>query len=312
MLAPTVSVVIPLFNKEGSVEQCINSVLNQSFQDFEIIVINDGSTDNSLEIVKSIIDSRINIFSQPNAGVSAARNYGIEKSSCDLIAFLDADDIWMPFFLDTVLSLFRDFPDAKWAATGYQLQQAGKGQHKNIINGLPISFSRGLIDHYFRICANSDPLVHSSSVCIHRKAIEKITGFPIGIYSGEDLLTWAKLAISFPLAYDIKPASSFYVSGINRKPDLNLAVAQELKYILKANPKTKGLKEYLGLWFRMQAIAALKNDDSIIARRMSVQSLYYHPIGFKNLYIAAITYLPISIGSSLDSLLRNWMRHLRQ
>ena len=308
MHPPIVSVVIPLFNKEESIKECINSVLNQSFQNFEIIIINDGSTDNSLDIVEKIIDPRIKIYSQANAGVSAARNHGTKQSSTELIAFLDADDLWMPFFLENILSLFREFPSARWAGTGYHFSKIGEDANRNIINLLPGQFTRGLIDQYFKVCAYSDPLINSSSVCIHKKALESIDGFPIGVYSGEDLLTWARLAIKFPLAYDTKPATIFQISGINRKPDLNFTVANELEKILKTKPQTKGLKEYLGLWYRMQAIAAIKNDNPSIARFMAVRSLNYNFFELKNLYVVTLACLPKFISHYLDSKLRKWVR----
>jgi len=88
------SVVIPLYNKERSVKNTIESVLNQTFQDFEVIVVNDGSTDNSLEVVKSFNDERIRIINQKNSGVSSARNRGIKEAKYEWIAFLDADDLW--------------------------------------------------------------------------------------------------------------------------------------------------------------------------------------------------------------------------
>ena len=87
---PVFSIIIPLYNKEKYIQNTIESALHQTFTDFEIIVVNDGSTDSSLAIVEQIEDSRIKIFSTKNGGVSKARNYGIEKAQSDLIAFLDS------------------------------------------------------------------------------------------------------------------------------------------------------------------------------------------------------------------------------
>src|SRR5690554_7052561 len=94
------SVVIPLYNKELSINNTIQSVLNQTFQDYEIVVVNDGSTDKSLEVVKQINDFRIRIINKLNGGVSSARNRGIEESKFDWIAFLDGDDLWMENHLE--------------------------------------------------------------------------------------------------------------------------------------------------------------------------------------------------------------------
>ncbi len=95
---PLISVVIPLYNKEPYIKRAIDSILAQKIQDYEIIVIDDGSTDKSAEVVKSFPDPRIRLIQQENAGVSAARNRGIEEAKAELIAFLDADDEWTPIF----------------------------------------------------------------------------------------------------------------------------------------------------------------------------------------------------------------------
>ena len=90
----SISVIIPLFNKEHFIKKTLLSVLSQTFSDFEVLLINDGSTDGSVDVVSSFIDERITLHTTKNKGVSHARNYGVSKSSSDLIAFLDADDIW--------------------------------------------------------------------------------------------------------------------------------------------------------------------------------------------------------------------------
>ena len=94
------SVIIPLYNKQDYITRTINSVLNQTYQNFEIIVVDDGSTDKSLSVVKTIKDKRIKVFSQKNLGVSNARNKGIKQSKGNYIAFLDADDEFLPRYLD--------------------------------------------------------------------------------------------------------------------------------------------------------------------------------------------------------------------
>ena len=91
-------VVIPLYNKEVYIKNTLNSVLAQTIKDFEIIVVNDGSTDKSAEVVKSLSDPRIRLINQVNAGVSVARNRGINEAKADLIAFLDGDDEWKTKF----------------------------------------------------------------------------------------------------------------------------------------------------------------------------------------------------------------------
>ena len=89
---PKISIIIPLYNKEAAIERTIQSVLCQEFHDFELIVVNDGSTDHSLDVVKGISDERIRIINQQNSGVSAARNRGMNEANGEYVLFLDADD----------------------------------------------------------------------------------------------------------------------------------------------------------------------------------------------------------------------------
>ena len=104
------SVVIPLYNKQDCIRNTVQSVLNQTFPDFEINIVDDGSTDRSLEIARQFDDPRIRVFSKPNGGVSSARNYGIRQSRKKYIAFLDADDLWYPDYLSEIARLIDKYP----------------------------------------------------------------------------------------------------------------------------------------------------------------------------------------------------------
>jgi len=114
------SVVIPLYNKQDTIVNTLKSVLEQSFTDFEIIIINDGSTDNSAALVTAIIDNRISLFTTKNQGVSRARNFGIEKANSPFIAFIDADDYWYPNHLEHLVKLYQSFPNCGIYATNYE------------------------------------------------------------------------------------------------------------------------------------------------------------------------------------------------
>src|SRR6266853_1462354 len=107
---PAVSVVIPLFNKRSYIIRCLESVSRQNIRDFEVIVVDDGSTDGSGEVAMGFPDNRVRVIRQKNRGVGAARNRGIEESKAELIAFLDSDDEWMPPFLKRILDLRLKYP----------------------------------------------------------------------------------------------------------------------------------------------------------------------------------------------------------
>jgi glycosyltransferase involved in cell wall biosynthesis len=110
---PYFSIVIPVYNKENFISKTIESVLNQNFTDYELIIVNDGSTDQSEAEILAFKDNRIQYFSKKNEGVAFSRNFGIEKATADYICFLDADDYWYPNFLETIHRYSLELPEQK-------------------------------------------------------------------------------------------------------------------------------------------------------------------------------------------------------
>ena len=305
MKTPSCSVVMPLFNKEQDVRAAILSVLNQTFRGFELIVVNDGSTDSSVGIVEEFKDDRISLVNQENAGVSAARNKGIKFARSELIAFIDADDLWHPDFLATVIALREDFPEAKWFATGYEILHPETGRSFSELNGEAESFRRGILGDYFKVATNSAPPVWSSAVAVTRDAMNAVGGFPLGIGSGEDLLTWARLAVRFPLAYEVRSLAVFRVSGIHRRADPTNQVGQALQELAVRFPLERSLKTYLGMWYRMQAVMAMRFGDHALARQRAWLAMRHGPTQLRNLYTLALTMLPAAWRAALDAWLRS-------
>lgn len=201
-----VSVIIPLYNKEKEIAKAINSVLQQRFSNFELIIVNDGSTDNSLNIVNSFKDPRIKIFSKPNGGVSSARNYGIKKASYDLIAFLDGDDWWSSDFLSVLFDLTNKYPDAGlWAG---QYVQVDKKNEFITLDRFP-KIDEGHFNLYEHLYA-----VHSSSVLIKKKVFEECGHFDETLTHGEDTDMWIRIAMKFKICYTNK-IISYYNIGSN-------------------------------------------------------------------------------------------------
>lgn len=296
-----ISVIIPLYNKEKYIKRSIESVLNQTFRDFEILVVDDGSTDNSYEVIKTINDERIRLFHQKNAGVSAARNKGIHEAKYNLIAFLDADDIWKPGYLQAQYDLYMKYPDCCIFACNYQFRNSSGQVTNTIINNLPFKTIDGIIDKYFVVASSSNPPICSSSVMIKKCAINEISGFPIGIKSGEDLITWAKLCIRYKTAYNRTPLAIFINDSqlfnqdqIQRMPETNDYVGNELKKLLKEYPKTPGLKAYIALWHKMRARIYLDKDLKSLALRECIKSIKYH-ISIKIIAFIVLCFCPHSI-----------------
>lgn len=171
------SVVIPLFNKEKYISRAIESVLSQSFKDFELIIVDDGSVDNSLEIVKNVTDPRVRIIEQTNQGVGFARNKGMSASRYDWIALLDADDAWSVDHLDELAKIINTFPSLGMVATDYL--KVNTNLKPPAINQDKPSNIR-LID-YFLEASKKQSKVWSSSVAISKEAFDDILVIKKGV-----------------------------------------------------------------------------------------------------------------------------------
>ena len=304
LVPPTISIVMPLYNKAATVSSSISSVLRQSVTDWELIVVDDGSSDHGAEIASSFGDFRIRIHMQENRGVSAARNLGIELARADLIAFLDADDSWADDFLERILSLRNDFPHGIWFGTRYELRSPSGARIPARIRKIRSDFRRGILTNYFEVAAASDPPVFTSAVAVRKSALVDVGGFPPGVTSGEDLLTWAKIALDGPLAYDMGIYAVFNVSGIERPLDCSNMVGYTLEAIFENRSEVIGLRCYLGLWYRMQSVMALRHRQRMLACRLATRAVYWCPVAIRNWYQLFQAVLPFGFGSRLDMMLR--------
>ncbi len=199
------SVVIPLYNKEKQIKQTLESVLNQTFGDFEIVIVNDGSKDGSVQVVQSINDPRIRLINQENGGVSAARNRGIKESNNEWIAFLDADDLWEENKLEEVNKIIQNMVETNyWICSGYQ---SLKGEKKHSF----VYPNCGLINDALYTLV--DGLRIQTSTVVARKKYfmeDERLFFAVGINASEDREVWYRLAFRFPLYY-INKSLSYYV-----------------------------------------------------------------------------------------------------
>jgi len=184
---PTISVIIPAYNVEQWISQSIKSVQQQTFSDLEIIVIDDGSTDKTLEIIKGIKDPRLTVLSYEHAGVSVARNIGLAKSRSDFEAFLDADDLWTPDSVELKLTGLHEHPRAD-VAYSWTLLIDDQSRIMHPLRG-PV-FHEGNL--YFEILTKS--VFDCGSVLIRRRAIEFVGGFDPTLKYGEDVDYWLRLA----------------------------------------------------------------------------------------------------------------------
>lgn len=201
-------VIIPLYNKAPYVRKALDSIVSQTYKDWECIVINDGSSDNSLEVVKNFVDEfkiydfRFKIVDQPNAGVAAARNNGVKVSSGDYVCFLDADDWWEPKFLEEMDKLIKEYPEAGLYTTNYIYYKQGKTH-------VALNLPRGYMNYPEAYLQSGAMPVTSITTSMPRKVFDEMGGFPVSIKLGEDFLLWAKTAMHYKVAFCEKPLAYY-------------------------------------------------------------------------------------------------------
>lgn len=193
------TVIVPLYNKQDYILKCVNSILSQTYTQFELIIVNDGSTDNSLSIVNNLKDGRLRIISQSNLGVSTARNNGAKEAKYNYIAFIDADDWWDKHFLEEMKMLIEQCPGAGMYGSNFYIVKNG------VINasmvGVGANFKKGYID-YINVYANNFCAPINCSFVILSKAVFLAEhGFNLQLKFGEDFDLWIRIALKYQVAY---------------------------------------------------------------------------------------------------------------
>ncbi|MFU8790002.1 MAG: glycosyltransferase family 2 protein [Methylobacter sp.] len=208
------SVIIPLYNKQAFIEDALRSVFEQLHQNFEVIVIDDGSTDNGYALVADVQDSRVRLVQQANAGVSCARNRGIELAKGELICFLDADDWYHPLYLKTIVAMATRYKDIGFFATGYlwfnQLNaQASQWDAEYSTDDFQ------LIDNLYYSWKQFGAIFCTDSVTVRREFLAAFQPcFPPGESMGEDQDLWFRLSEKSPFAYCPTPLAAYrYTEG---------------------------------------------------------------------------------------------------
>lgn len=290
---PLVSVIIPAYNCEKTIRETIESVLNQTVSDFELIVINDGSPDSTLEVASGIKDSRIKIFSYPNAGVSASRNRGISHARGEFIAFLDADDLWMPNKLEAQLKALQDNPQAQVAYSWMDcIDELGQFLRRgSYITENGNIYAKLLLMPFVE--TGSNPLIRA-------EALASVGGFDESLSYGEDWDLYLRLAARFHFVAVPYPHILYRVSANSASANVVGLEAGSLQVIERAFhqapiPLPNRLRQYsLSNLYKyltyktLQGVAsqqrgltsarflwhALRNDPSLLRSRVLIKVLF--------------------------------------
>lgn len=248
------SVVIPLYNKELSIGNTIQSVLDQTFQDFEIVIVNDGSTDNSVQVVEQFDDPRIRVINKPNGGVSSARNRGIEEANREWIAFLDGDDIWEKNHLVEITRMMQVFPGEKVYSTSYK-QSDGQDLFKH-----PRKSEIFIIENYFKE-ALRESLIWTGIVVVHKDCFENVGYFNEQLNRGEDLDMWARLAREYKVIKSSVITAIYRLNAENRS-DANFDLSKSRIYNYDFSMATSNDEAtYYKREITMQLLTLFKSKD---------------------------------------------------
>ena len=200
------SVIIPLFNKAPYVPKALESVFEQTFTDFELIVVDDGSTDDSYEVVHNVLEAYEGTFQlihQDNAGVSVARNNGVSVSHGEYICFLDADDWWAPTFLEKIDGLIWDYPDAGIYGTNYFYVKNGRQR-------ICVKYAETGYINYCKVYSEGKAMpLTSISVALSRLVFDEFGGFAPGLKLGEDFDLWIRIALKYKVAFLNEPLAYY-------------------------------------------------------------------------------------------------------
>ncbi|MBJ6369299.1 glycosyltransferase family 2 protein [Snuella sedimenti] len=247
-MMPFFSVIIPLYNKGNYIKNTLESVLNQTFQDFEIIVIDDGSFDNGKKIVSTVSDKRVNLYSTHNKGVSHARNYAISKAKANLIAFLDADDIWLPNHLQDLKTLHKNYPNCGLYCKAY-FSQYKKIIIKSIYKNIPKDkYWMGIVKDYFD-SSMVNSIAWTSAVMIPKNVFKRVGGFNENYNSGEDTDLWIRIALIFNVAFYNKVSAIYNLLSENKITNSSFTNRKHFDLdVYESNAKANlNLKKYLDL-----------------------------------------------------------------
>lgn len=208
-----ITVVIPLYNKEPHIAKTLESVLAQTCPAADIVVVDDGSKDQGAAEVARFADRGVRLIQQANQGESAARNTGIAAANTPYIAFLDADDWWLPEHLDELTRLTQAHPQADVLSTSHLIWR--EGQMYRAKTALPPGW-RGELPDFFEQYAQGLSIINSSTACVRRSAVLAVGGFPVGVKRGPDVMTWINLALQGPAAHANVTTAVYNQAAVNR------------------------------------------------------------------------------------------------
>ncbi len=267
---PAVSVVVPVYNKADVVERTLRSICEQTFGDIEIIVVDDGSKDASLAVIQRAADSRIRVISQANGGEAAARNCGIAAARAEYVAFLDADDQWLPNHLELSMRILRAHPDLQWCCSAFERRSvSGKRLASPVAAQLPLREGCSF-DDYLAIGALGG-MFCTNGMVIRRGVFAEVGGFDPSLKCGTDQDMWFRIALAHGrIGYNSIVTSIYHLHGSSvsqqlsgRPRNMLGALARHRQRAADCSPSALGRMEtWTALWAHEIVKAAIRHSDT--------------------------------------------------
>lgn len=280
-----VSIIVPLYNKAPYITKALESVKTQTVTDWECIIVNDGSTDNSVEIVERLMinDDRFRLINQKNAGVSAARNKGIAESKGEYVCFLDADDWWAPTFLEKMMRLVADYPEA--GIYGCNYYYVYNGVENRVLN----YFGAGYINYAKMYLDQKKMPLWTGAVLIPRMVLRNVGLFNEKYKLNEDFDLWVRIAAKYkvvlsgtPLAYynqDVELA--WRAIGKLYKPECQLAFdVSPLRQYMEDNEDIKHVVEMVQIVCLRQYYVSKEYHEAALQVLSGIDLTFYEKCDF--------------------------------
>lgn len=309
-----ISVIIPLYNKESYCEEAINSVLAQSYSEFELIIINDGSTDKSKERALLVIEaeSRARLIHQDNQGVSAARNRGVKEANYEYLAFLDADDLWHPRYLENMVKALYLYPDEQWFGASFKRFSGDIDMPE--LDEIPLfsklNYFLGSFHHSTRKEYNAS-LVYSDSFIVTKEAFAHVGGYPIGMTYSEDVYFYHKMALLYDIVWS--PVElTFYRVGVKEQAISQLLDKPLASFIVDSlsDPSiTRKAHEYDFMAYQAIRWMYFKVNSGLFHSKLQKLPLHYMLLSMHSDYFRLnilVRYLPAALLFRFNAHLGKW------
>lgn len=277
---PFFSVIIPLYNKEKYILNTLNTVINQTFTDFEIIIINDGSTDNSFNIASKIENNRIQIFTQKNQGAAVSRNNGIKKASGQYIALLDADDLWYPNHLKALKKQIDLFPNAGLYCNNYEVYYTPKFKQNAHFN-FKYDETCLIVKDFFK-ASIINCIAWTSAVAFSKNTFNTIGGFDPYLKTAQDIDLWIRIALKHSVSFNPETTMSYklYIDESLSKNEFNTIRYHFINKFLEQEKINSSLKLYLDKNRYALAMRCKTNNEYKIYEKLK-KEINYSNLNFK-------------------------------